>query len=351
MEISMNRLLSSLPPIVLLAAAAGCAAAQAATSAGNRPVVNPLTGQPLAFETAQRKLEQMRLETQLLEEEAKQSAIRNNMSLAPIRRGHEERRLQAEMFGHVLPTQAPAPGPGATTGVGPPAPSRVRHPPRAGAPSPSAMPPAALSTVPGVSSMVPMVPAALPAQGPQVLAILRHGAQRRAIVQSGTTTSAVSEGDEWMGRRIETISDGSVTIDGAVIDLPRNPAVIVASDRRPPPGQPVRVQTQRAPQGVTAGTIGSMGQGVPPTGPARMPAAHLLGMGGDAATAATATLQPFPPLPPLPSLPVIGPLDPRNPLSVLGPQPSGLPLMSTPGSPMPLRIAPGAGMPGPDGLR
>ena len=63
---------------------------QAATPA---PAVNPLTGQPLAFETTQRRLEQMRLETQLLEEEAKQAAIRNNMSLAPIRRSSEERRL------------------------------------------------------------------------------------------------------------------------------------------------------------------------------------------------------------------------------------------------------------------
>jgi hypothetical protein len=176
----MNPVLPALMSIVLLA----CAAAQAAA-----PAVNPLTGQPLAFETTQRRLEQMRLETQLLEEEAKQAAIRNNMSLAPIRRGHEERRLQAEMFGSALSGHATAPGAGAAIGGGGSAAATrtPRRPSRAAAPLPSAAPPVVASALPAASSMAPVV---VPAQGPQVLAILRNGDQRRAIVQSGTTTTA-----------------------------------------------------------------------------------------------------------------------------------------------------------------
>jgi len=334
----MNPVLPALMSIVLLA----CAAAQAAA-----PAVNPLTGQPLAFETTQRRLEQMRLETQLLEEEAKQAAIRNNMSLAPIRRGHEERRLQAEMFGSALSGHATAPGAGAAIGGGGSAAATrtPRRPSRAAAPLPSAAPPVVASALPAASSMAPVV---VPAQGPQVLAILRNGDQRRAIVQSGTTTTAVSEGDDWMGRRIDAITDGSVTIDGVVIDLPRNPAVVVASDRRPPPGQPVLLQPQRAPGG-------SM---VPGGSTARMPGTSL-GMAGGASTTAASALQPFPPLPPLPSVPVLGPVDPRNPLSALAPQPSGVPPMSPglagsptgPASPMPPRIMPGAVTPAVDGLR
>jgi hypothetical protein len=292
-------------PAARTPASASSTATAAASPTSAAPVVNPLTGQPLAFEAAQRRLEQMRLETQLLEEEAKQAAIRNNLSLAPIRRGNEERRLQSEMFGPmgaagaagaagaVLPAIG---GPvGATGGV--PAARAIQRPARAAAPIPPTVP----ATVPVA---LPSVPSAAIAQGPQVLAILRNGDQRRAIVQSGGASASVSEGDEWMGRRIGAITDGSVTIDGATVELPRNPAVIVASDRRPPPGQSAFVQQP--------------GAQLPTAGPTRMPATSP-----PSAMAA----QPFPPLPPLPSVPVIGPVDPRNPLSALGPQPVGFPPM------------------------
>jgi len=313
----MRRHLPVLMPIVLLAWTTAQAAA---------PAVNPLTGQSLAFETAQRRLEQMRLETQLLEEEAKQAAIRNNMSLAPIRRGHEERRLQAEMFGPALAAGGLPPRPGAAgraTGGAPTAPDQ-RRPSQANTPAPSG---SAAPTRPAVAaaSAAPM----LPAPGPQVLAILRNGDQRRAIVQSGTTTTAVSEGDDWMGRRIDAITDGSVIIDGTPIALPRNPAVIVASDRRPPPGQPVAVQSDRSqPGGMagrgTAGVAGASAATMPslPRSPPSPPSPQFL---------------PLPSLPSLPPVPVIGPVDPRNPLSALAPQPA--------------RVVPGAGIPAADTLR
>jgi hypothetical protein len=271
---------------------------QAATPAA---AVNPLTGQPLAFETTQRRLEQMRLETQLLEEEAKQAAIRNNMSLAPIRRSSEERRLQAEMFGPaaagVLPVPA-ARGPG-TAPVAPLAarPGRVQ--------APSVHPPALAAPA------MPTAPATfLPSQGPHVLAILRNGDRRRAIVQAGPATATVSEGDEWMGRRIGAITDGSVTMDGTVIELPRNPAVIAAIDQRPPHGQP---QPARAPAPAASSRLPTAA--APRPGPAQPQA-----------------------LPPLPSLPVIGPIDPRNPLSAIGPQPA--PFAAVSPRPLALPFAP-----------
>lgn len=274
-----------LPLLSILLCAAGPAVHAAAPASASAAAVNPLTGQPLAFEATQRRLEQMRLETQLLEEEAKQAAIRSNMTLAPIRRSHEERRLQAEMFG-------PGPGVGSPAATarspGPvPAARMASQPARAQAPNVQSPVAPAASTLPPPAG-APSMP-----QGPHVLAILRNGDHRRAIVQAGATTATVAEGEEWMGRRIGPITDGSVTIDGAVIELPRNPAVIAAIDRRPPPGQP---------QGASASTVA--------------PAARTI-------VAAPAAPSPvFPPLPPLPTLPAIGPVDPRNPLSAIGPQPA-----------------------------
>ena len=315
----MNAFLPLLLPILCLS----CAGAHAATPTGpasptvaiapavpaspnaSASTVNPLTGQPLAFEATQRRLEQMRLETQLLEEEARQAAIRSNMSHAPARRSNEERRLQADMFG---PAAAGGPLP-AVRGVAPPAaagravavaPTRVR--------TPAAQPPAAAPAMPAGAAILP------PPQGPQVLAILRNGEQRRAILQAGGATATVSEGEDWMGRRIGPITDGSVTVDDVVIDLPRNPAVIAAVDRRPPPGQPQAVQAN-APAAVPRGPTGA--------GPA----------------------QALPRLPPLPPLPVIGPLDPRNPLSAIGPQPT-LAMPATAIPPRPVAPAVPAVMPG-----
>lgn len=320
----MNAFLPWLLPILCLSCAGAHAAALTAPTAptpataptvavapavpaspnASASTVNPLTGQPLAFEATQRRLEQMRLETQLLEEEARQAAIRSNMSLAPARRSNEERRPQADMFG---PAAAGAPIP-AARGAGPGAAAgRVAAPATARGRSPAVQPPAA----------APAMPAATPTlspQGPQVLAILRNGEQRRAILQAGGATATVSEGEDWMGRRIGPITDGSVTVDGVVIDLPRNPAVIAAVDRRPPPGQPQAVQAN-APAAVPRGPTGA--------GP----------------------VQALPRLPPLPPLPVIGPLDPRNPLSAIGPQPT-LAMPAPAISPRPVTPAVPAVMPG-----
>ncbi len=304
----MNRILHVLLPLLLVVSTGFQAPASAASSP-----VNPLTGQPVAFETTQRRLEQMRLETQMLEEEAKQAAIRNNLSLAPIRRGNEERRLQAEMFGPAVVGNPGAPNAGAVAGPagGAPATRAPRRIERSPAPARTAAREPGATVVP-----IPAVAAPAPVQAPQVLAILRNGDQRRAIVQLGSTSTAVSEGDEWMGRRIGAITEGSVTIDGAAVDLPRNPAVIVASDRRPPPGQPTLVQPTRVPPPAAAAPVQMPGGGFPTAPPA-------------------ASAQPFPPLPPLPSVPVIGPVDPRNPLSALGPQPAAFSPMAPRTVPMP----------------
>jgi hypothetical protein len=266
--------------VVLFAvAAAGGSAMVHAASAG----VNPLTGQPLAFEAVQRRLEQMRLETQMLEEEAKQTNIRNSMTLAPIRRSSEERRLQAEMFGP-LPSNSGGNGGGVAAGtvrpVAPVPPRRVERP---------AVPQAVMPVAPSASLAAPV------ASGPQVMAILRNGERRQAIVQVAGTTATVVEGDQIAGRKVGPITERSVNIDGVAVDMVRGPAVVAAIDRRPPPGQPAVVGGGSASQMRPAG----MQMGVP--GAAGLPGT-------------------FPPLPPLPTLPAIGPLDPDNPLSLLAPQ-------------------------------
>jgi len=281
----------------LFAALAGAAAALAAPPSAARSGVNPLTGQPLAFEAAQRRLEQMRLETQMLEEEAKQTNIRNSMTLAPIRRTSEERRLQAEMFGP-LGLTGPAAGaqPQATSaqGFGPARPTAPLPPRRVERPS---VPQVGLAVPPagGASPVAAGIPGASGASAPQVMAILRSGERRRAIVQLGGVTATVSEGDQFNGRTIGPITETSVSIDGVAIDLPRNPAMVAAVDRRPPPGQPVMAAVANA-LGVRAPVAGTGGASAFPPLPA------------------------MPGLPQMPTLPAIGLLDPDNPLSALAPQ-------------------------------
>jgi len=288
----------------LAVALAGAGAALAAPpSAAAKSGVNPLTGQPLAFEAAQRRLEQMRLETQILEEEAKQTNIRNGMTLAPMRRTSEERRLQAEMFGPLgltgpaagaQPQATSAQGFGPTRPAAPLPPRRVERPsaPQVGLP----VPPAG-----GVAPVAAGASGAPGASTPQVMAILRSGERRRAIVQLGGVTATVSEGDQFNGRTIGPITETSVSIDGVAIDLPRNPAMVAAVDRRPPPGQPVIAAVANA-LGVRAPVAATGGAFAFPPLPA------------------------MPGLPQMPTLPAIGLLDPDNPLSALAPQmPANLP--------------------------
>jgi hypothetical protein len=268
-----------------------------------RGAVNPLTGQSLAFEATQRRLEQMRLETQLLEEEAKQANLRNGMSLAPIRRSNEERRLQAEMFGPLPLTQTLAqPGGSAAGAIAGPARPLPPQAPRRAEVRPVAPAAATAAPAPG-GSLAAAAAGAAAASSPgaaaaaQVLAILRSGERRRAIVQLGGTTLTVSEGDQVLGRLIGPITDGSVSIDGLPIDLPRTPAVVAAIDRRGPAGTPPGLAT---PAGGAAGL-----------------AAPALGAGAAQRVTPTLASSTFPPLP---ALPVIGPVEPDNPLSALGPQ-------------------------------
>lgn len=281
--------------------AAGPAHGNPATTPGAKVAagtgVNPLTGQATAFEATQRRLEQMRLETQLLEEEAKQTNIRNSMTLAPIRRTSEERRLQAEMFG---PAGMPAAMAGPTTlPIRSPA-----APARRAAQTPQTR--AAAVAPPVDAAPLPARPVIVAPAGPQVMAILRSGDKRRAIVQIGATTMTVSDGDQFMGRAIGPITDSSVSVDGVVVDLPRNPAVLAVVDRRPPPGQPVMVNAPRDAPAMMRPAGAPMVNAQPRPASAPLPGA-------------------FPPLPPLASVPVIAPVDPANPLSVLGPGPLTMP--------------------------
>jgi len=278
-------------PASAAAPALGSPATSPSPKGGAGSAVNPLTGQTSAFEATQRRLEQMRLETLLLEEEAKQTNIRNSMTLAPIRRTSEERRLQAEMFG---PAGIPAalPGPVALPTRAPAAPARRPPQVRAAAPPPHVE-----------AATAPPVPVIVAPAGPQVMAILRSGDKRRAIVQIGTTTMTVSDGDAFMGRVIGPITDNSVSVDGVVVDLPRTPAVLAVVDRRPPPGQPVMVNAPR-------------------DAPGAMRPSGALSVASPPRPAAASSPVAFPPLPPLASVPLIAPVDPANPLSVLGPRPS-----------------------------
>src|ERR1700694_4737047 len=85
----MIRLSESIVVVMALASAPALAQAQATN-------VNPLTGTSLGFEQKQKHLEELKLDTLMLEEQAKQAELRGRLDLAPIKRRSEERRLQGD---------------------------------------------------------------------------------------------------------------------------------------------------------------------------------------------------------------------------------------------------------------
>ena len=203
-------------------ASAAAATTPAVSSTPGEPV-NPFTGQPRSLEATQRRLEQLRLETQVLEEEARQATLRG--TIAAARGGTVERA--AGLPG--LPPASQAPNamarPGGPRRPQPPAPPVVARP---GAASPAPATDTAASRSPTGSAAAPA--------GAQLLAILRDGERRRAVLQMGLGALTVQEGDEVGGMRVGPIGDNALTLDGRMLELLRGSATVPLADRRPAGG-------------------------------------------------------------------------------------------------------------------
>ncbi len=192
--------------LVALAIAPALTLAQAAR-------VNPLTGTSLGFEEKQRRLEELKVDTLMLEEQAKQAELRGRLELAPMKRRSEERRLHND-------------GPAFPPPLGAGAPARAtasRGAKRAQSATPRTAPPA-------------VAPAAPP--GPSVAAILKSGDRRRAVVNFNGQTYTVGEGDKILGQEVTAITGESVTVGGQTLYMERRPAVIAVVDRQPAAGTP-----------------------------------------------------------------------------------------------------------------
>jgi hypothetical protein len=254
--------------------AAWSASPAAAVVAGE--AVNPFNGQPRSLESTQRRLEQMRLETQLLEEEARQATLRG--TIAAARAGPGDRRglppaLPGVPAGTVPPASpiggAGAGGSAATRAPGPrrpqpPAPPVVARPGAASASAALGMAPAATGS--------PTASAAAPG-GAQLLAILRDGERRRAVLQMGLSALTVQEGDDVQGMRVGAIGDNALTLDGRMIELLRGLPSVPPAERRaatsaaPPP--PVLARPQ--PPLPLAAPAGNAALGGRPASPAPVP--------------------------------------------------------------------------------
>jgi hypothetical protein len=243
----MIRLHATLAMVMALAGAPALAQVQAAN-------VNPLTGTSLGFEQKQKHLEELKLDTLMLEEQAKQAELRGRLDLAPMKKRSEERRLQSD---------GPAFPPYHATGTPP-----VRATAAGGAKGGQTAAPPAVTAV--------AVPATSP--GPAVVAILKSGEKRLAVVSVEGQTYTVSEGHKIRGQEVSSITAEGVTLGGQILKIERRPAVIAVVDRQPAPSPP--------------GT-----SSVPPPGPVLPPLAPLaesMPAGGDGYSGAVPRGAPLP---------------------------------------------------------
>ena len=261
---------AAIPLAVLVMASLPSSAAAATTPAvAGAPTepVNPFTGQPRSLEATQRRLEQLRLETQVLEEEARQATLRGTIAAARV--GDRT----------AAPPGLPAAGQPASVVARPGGPRRPQPPAPPVVARPGAAPaaPATDAVAPRPSAGGPTAPG-----GAQLLAILRDGERRRAVLQMGLGALTVQEGDEVGGMRVGPIGDNALTLDGRMLELLRGSATVPLADRRPAAGLAPAAPNLPRPQAP-----------LPLAAPASGPA-----LGNRPQAAAS----PWPALPPLPAL-------------------------------------------------
>lgn len=218
--------------------------------------VNPLTGVPLAMEQRQRRLEELKLETQMLEEQAKQAEIRSRIDgrSTPVSLSNGSRTsVELPVF--------PVPEGGVARRAGQRAKAVSRLPQKS-------------PITGGVASVVNGI-ALKPAT--QVNAIFRTGDMRRAVVQVNGETYTVAEGDTVAGLRVGTITDTTVTIGDNGFAMERRAAIISgvegsgaqrstsvsASGAWPPEFKPAAMSLPAAPVALSGGPLMPSAQPTP----------------------------------------------------------------------------------------
>lgn len=169
------------------------------------PMVNPLTGTPLVIEHRQRRLEELKLETQMLEEQAKQAEIRARMggaaNLPPVN------SLSPKPVVPVFPAPETASVAPKKTSV------TLKSVRKSSADIPVRFVPSAQSAM----NIAPLV---------QVTAIFRSGERRRAVVRFNGELYTVGEGDLIAGNTVTSISEINVVIGDNTYKLERRAAFV-----------------------------------------------------------------------------------------------------------------------------
>ncbi len=212
--------------------------------------VNPLTGTPLALEQKQRRLEELRLETQMLEEEVKQAELRGRVGVAGLARPGRSPRALANS-----PTVPPWPAP--THAEASPRPkgakTLARRPPE-GQPSQGAHSMAAAAGLPRTAT-------------PVLRAIFSARGGRRAVFALDENIVAGGEGEMLAGLHLTEVEERSARLGGVRYVLPTGWGTLVGAERA---GQEVAVDGARIrplEQGAEAGGSADAFAGLPPLPP------------------------------------------------------------------------------------
>lgn len=162
---------------------------------------NPFTGKAADLEAKQRELDLSRLDTQILEERAKQADLSQRMNAAPLKTKVELRRIEREL--------------GTLVGGAP----ESAHASRQKGPRESAAP---------VATPAPAAP--------RLAAVMRVGAERMAVIEQGGMTRAARRGETAFGVAVGEIGADYAEVNGVRQTASTASATVSTVDRVVPNG-------------------------------------------------------------------------------------------------------------------
>lgn len=195
------------------APAAGTAA-NAANPARPDPHVNPFNGKLQSVEQLQRDLEQARMQTQVLEEQLKQTSLNEELKAVPVRKAVEvaqavtatkkeevnQKELEAALRAPKVTAAIPAAGGSKPISVKKAAPVRT-------------VKPATTSTAATTTSQAP-ASAAAAAPRPTLVSIMDVGGSRSVVLEFGGATMVVADGDSTPFGTVKVRDQNSADIGG-----------------------------------------------------------------------------------------------------------------------------------------
>lgn len=200
--------LAQAPVAVVSPQPAAAVAQQTAPGAPvSAPGINPFTGKALTIEDQLRQLELLKLQTSMLEEQLRQTNLREDTLNVPARKNVERNQAATSVLKEQVAQKELRAAVAGRTGS---APAEASD-----APKPKATKKAVKAAEP--SKPVVVVPAPKPM--PSVSSVMSMGGTKTAVLTSNEGSLVVRIGDSTPWGKVSAVTDNSVTVDGKVLKV------------------------------------------------------------------------------------------------------------------------------------